>query len=143
DATDTDLLSQRGVQAMTGADNLRVTANDHQTRARASFAHEMDALDIGFADSMDWQLYRQDSETTQDTLEERRVPPSQFPVPSPAVHDLRERQFNFDQRTYGLQANFRKSFEGGVRHDLVYGLDLSRTDTRQKRDGLRTFLDTG
>ena len=141
DATDTDVLTQRGLQALTGANHLRVTADDHQTRARVSFAHEMDAVDAGFADSLDWQVYRQDSETTQDTAEERLVPPSPF---APATHDLRERSFNFDQRSYGLQANFRKAFSGGaVTHDLAYGLDLSRTETRQKRDGLRTFLDTG
>lgn len=141
DAADTELLSQQGVQPLTGADHLRVVADDHQTRARVSFSHEMDALEAGFADSLDWQVYRQDSETTQDTSEERLVPASMF---SPAVHDLRERQFNFDQRVYGLQANFRKTLEGArVRHDLAYGVDLSRTHTRQKRDGLRTFLDTG
>lgn len=140
DATDTDVLTSQGLQGLTGANNLSVTADDHQTRARASFVHEMDALDAGFADSLDWQVYRQDSETTQDTTELRALPASQF---SPAIRDRRDRSFNFDQRTHGLQANFRKSFCNGVRHDLSYGVDLSRTDSRQKRDGLRTFLDTG
>ena len=76
----------------------------------------------GFADSLDWQVYRQDSETTQYTREERTLPP-----PAPAS-DRREREFNFDQRLYGLQANFRKGFAtGAVQHDLAYGLDVSRT----------------
>ena len=139
-AADTNLLTSQGVQALTGANNLSVTADDHQTRARVAFVHEMDALNAGFADSLDWQVYRQDSETTQETTEVRSLPASQF---SPAMRDRRDRSFNFDQRLYGLQANFRKSFDGGVRHDLSYGIDLSRTETRQKRDGLRTFLDTG
>ena len=30
-----------------------------------------------------------------------------------------------------------------MQHDLAYGLDVSRSETRQKRDGRRTFLDTG
>lgn len=140
DATDTDLLTLHGVQPLTGANNVSVTADDHRTRARVAFVHEMDALEAGFADSLDWQLYRQDSETTQDTSELRDVPASPF---SPALRDRRDRSFNFDQRLYGLQANFRKAFGDDVRHDLAYGIDLSRTDTRQKRDGLRTFLDTG
>ncbi len=141
DSADTDVLTQQGVQALTGANHLRVTADDHQTRARVSFSHEMDAVDTGLVDSLDWQVYRQDSQTTQDTLEERRVPASRF---SPAVHDLRARSFDFDQRTYGLQANFRKALAtGSVTHDIAYGLDLSRAETRQKRDGLRTFLNTG
>jgi hemoglobin/transferrin/lactoferrin receptor protein len=137
DRTGTDLLTSRGLQSLTGANNTLVLGDDRQTRARVSFAHEMDALDTGFADSLDWQIYRQDSETTQYTLEERTLPP-------PTLRDRRERDFDFDQRLYGLQANFRKSFAtGSAQHELAYGLDVSRTDTRQKRDGLRTFPDTG
>ncbi|MEL1263557.1 TonB-dependent hemoglobin/transferrin/lactoferrin family receptor [Pseudoxanthomonas putridarboris] len=136
DSTDTNLLNQLGFQALTGATNTSVTAHDHQTRARVAFAHEWDQLGTGFADSLDWQVYRQDSETTQYTREERILP-------APTLQDVREREFNFDQRTYGLQANVRKAFGERVRHDLIYGLDVSRTETRQKRDGLRTFPLTG
>ncbi len=146
DETDTNLLTSLGFQSLTRATNTRVEGRDHQTRARVSFAHEMDAIDVGFADRFDWQVYRQDSETTQDTLEERILPSPPPPVPPPATpqRDRRERTFNFDQRLYGLQANAHKGFAtGSVQHDLSYGLELSRTETRQKRDGLRTFLDTG
>ena len=137
DATDTKLLTSLGSQPLTGAINTLVLGEDRQTRARVSFAHEWDALDAGFADSFDWQVYRQDSETTQYTLEERTLPP-------PTLRDRREREFDFDQRLYGLQANFRKSFaSGSVQHALAYGFEVSRTETRQKRDGLRTFPNTG
>ncbi|HEV7271601.1 TonB-dependent hemoglobin/transferrin/lactoferrin family receptor [Pseudoxanthomonas sp.] len=136
DATDTDLLTQRGLQPLTGATHTSVTARDKQTRARVAVSHEWNGLASAFADSLDWQLYRQDSETTQDTREERTLP-------APTLRDIRERQFNFDQRTYGLQANVRKAFGDGVRHELAYGIDLSRAETRQKRDGLRTFPLTG
>src|SRR5690606_31513762 len=63
--------------------------------------------------------------------------------PAPTLRDLRERSFNFDQRVVGLQLNLRKSLGEAVVHDLAWGLDVSRTDTRQKRDGLRTFPLTG
>src|SRR5690606_11888134 len=97
----------------------------------------MDATGSGFADSLDWQVYRQDSETTQHTVEERTLA-------APTFSDIREREFNFDQRVYGLQVNARKGFgTGSVRHELAYGLDASRTRTRQKRDGLRMFPITG
>ncbi|WP_242111477.1 TonB-dependent hemoglobin/transferrin/lactoferrin family receptor [Luteimonas aquatica] len=136
DSADTDLLSMRGRQASTGATNRLVTGDDHQTRARVSLAHEMDEVGAWFADSLDWQVYRQDSETTQDTMEVRRT--------SRGVNERRERQFNFDQRLYGVQANFHKEFEtGGARHTLSYGLDVSRAETRQKRDGLVYNLDSG
>ncbi|WFC42684.1 TonB-dependent hemoglobin/transferrin/lactoferrin family receptor [Pseudoxanthomonas sp. SE1] len=136
DSVDTDLLNQQGYQSLTRATNDRVIARDHQTRARVAFAHEWDGLSTGFADSLDWQVYRQDSETTQYTREERTLA-------APTLRDIREREFNFDQRTYGLQANFRKAFGDAVRHDLVYGVDVARSETRQKRDGLRTFPLTG
>jgi len=136
DAADTDVLTLHGLQGLTGADNLLVTADDHQTRARVSFAHEMDAVGAGFADSLDWQVYRQDSETTQDTVEVRRT--------AGGVNERREREFNFDQRLVGLQLNLRKEFQtGSVRHALAYGLDVSRSETRQKRDGRVYNLDTG
>ena len=138
DDTDTDLLNAQGRQALTGAINDSVNARDHQSRARVSFAHELDAVGAGFADRIDWQVYRQDSQTTQYTRELRSG------LAPPTLRDMREREFDFDQRTYGVQASFGKDFNtGAVRHALSYGLDVSRTETRQKRDGLRTFLVTG
>lgn len=136
DSTETDMRSALGFQSLTRATNFAVGGDDHQTRARVSFAHEMDDVAAGFADRLDWQVYRQDSETTQDTFEVRRT--------STGVNERRDRSFDFDQRMYGAQANFFKSFDtGAVKHDLAYGLDVSRTETRQKRDGLVTNLVTG
>jgi hemoglobin/transferrin/lactoferrin receptor protein len=138
DDTDTDVLNSQGRQALTGAVNDSVIARDRQSRARVSFAHEIDAIGGGFADRLDWQVYRQDSQTTQYTRELRSG------LAPPTLRDMREREFDFDQRTYGLQANFAKDFStGSAQHALSYGLDVSRTETRQKRDGLRTFLVTG
>ncbi len=137
DNADTNLLNSLGFQSATRATNTAVTARDRQTRARLSLAHEWEDLGATFADSLDWQIYRQDSETTQYTHEERTLAP-------PTLRDIRDRVFNFDQRTHGLQANFRKHFEtGAAQHDLSYGVDLAWTRTRQKRDGVRTFPLTG
>ncbi|HJR74618.1 MAG TPA: TonB-dependent hemoglobin/transferrin/lactoferrin family receptor [Luteimonas sp.] len=136
DEAETDMRSSLGLQSLTRATNFTVGGDDHQTRARVSFAHEMDDAGAGFADRLDWQVYRQDSETTQDTFEVRRT--------AAGVNERRDRSFDFDQRQYGVQANFFKSFDtGAVNHDLTYGLDASRTQTRQKRDGLVTNLTTG
>ena len=137
DRAGTEMLTARGPQGLTGAINDRVAASDHQTRARVSFGHEVDATGIAFVDSLDWQVYRQDSATTQYTVEQRTLP-------APTFVDIRERTFDFDQRVHGLQLNLRSGFvTGRVRHDLAWGLDVSRTRTRQKRDGLRTFPLTG
>ncbi|MCF7222559.1 TonB-dependent hemoglobin/transferrin/lactoferrin family receptor [Lysobacter sp. TLK-CK17T] len=132
DYTDTDVLSALGFQPFTGATTISLTGSDHQTRARVSLAWEADALQTAFADSVRLQVYRQDSETTQDTREAR--------VTASAGPHVRERSFNFDQRSYGVQANLRKDFAtGAVEHALTYGLELSRDRVRQKRDGLVIF----
>ncbi|MEG0184602.1 MAG: TonB-dependent hemoglobin/transferrin/lactoferrin family receptor [Stenotrophomonas sp.] len=119
DNTDTNVLSAIDHTTTTG-----MKARDKQTRGRVSFAHEMDALDKGFADSLHWQVYAQNSETTQRTDEAR------------ANGSTRHREFSFDQRVYGLQAVFNKAFStGSVEHALTYGFDGARTEIRQKRDG--------
>ncbi|MEG0193074.1 MAG: TonB-dependent hemoglobin/transferrin/lactoferrin family receptor [Stenotrophomonas sp.] len=119
DNTDTDVLSAIDRTTTTG-----MKARDTQNRTRVSFAHEMDALDKGFADSLHWQVYTQDSETRQRTNEAR------------ANGSTRHREFSFDQRVYGLQAVFNKAFTtGSVEHALTYGFDGARTEIRQKRDG--------
>ncbi len=105
---------------------------DHQTRARVSLEHEIDVLDAGFADSLSWRLYRQDSESTQHTRELR------------SNNTRRDMVHNFDQRTYGLQGLFYKAFDtGAVHHALAYGIDASVTDSKEKRDGTSTNLATG
>ena len=136
DHADTDMLTSMGVQPMTGANNTHVGAQDQQRRSRISLEHRID-LEGGFADSIDWQVYVQRSSTTQYTIEMRNLPP-------PTLQDVRERWFHFDQRVRGVQVNFRKSLESGsVTHDLAWGLDVVRTDTEQRRDGLRSFPLTG
>lgn len=111
---------------------LSQDGRDHQTRARVSLEHEVDAVESAFADSLRWQVYRQDSESTQRTVERR------------GNNTVRNNLHNFDQRTYGLQATLHKAFStGAVEHDVTYGLDASVTDSKEKRDGTSTNLTTG
>jgi len=123
DSVDTNVLSAIDHTTTTG-----MKARDHQTRARVSFRHELDDVGMGVADSLSWQVYRQDSETTQRTDENR------------ANRTTRHREFNFDQRVYCLQAVFHKGLEtGAVEHALTYGFDGAWTETRQKRDGYQVL----
>ena len=125
DRTSSDVLSS------INATTLRLLGEDLQTRARISLAHEMDAVGAGFADRLQWQVYRQGSETTQDTFETRAT-------------TRRERAFNFDQRTYGAELTAHKDIDaGGVQHLLTYGFEVSRSEIRQKRDGVLVNLVTG
>lgn len=136
DASDTDVRSGRGFSALTGATVSAQYGDDHQTRARIALAHEMDALGAGFADSLQWNIYRQDSETTQRTDE--------FRTTAAGVRQRRQRTFNFDQRLMGVEAVLSKQLQfGSTEHVLTYGAEFARTETRQKRDGLATNLVTG
>ncbi|RPE80933.1 TonB-dependent hemoglobin/transferrin/lactoferrin family receptor [Vulcaniibacterium tengchongense] len=145
DSVDTDVLSALGDVSMAAgappsARVLAQTGDDHQTRARVAFAHELDALDAALAGALRWQVYRQDSETTQRTRE-RRVTLAGGRELNPT---LREREFNFDQRLYGLEAVAHKTLQASaVEHAFTYGLELTRTETRQKRDGRAVNLATG
>ncbi len=136
DASDTDLRSGLGFSAFTGATVSALQADDLQTRARVSLEHEIDALGATWADTLRWKVYRQDSETTQQTDETRTT--------AARVRQRRQRAFNFDQRVYGVDALAVKDFNiGGVDHALSYGIELARTESRQKRDGRAINLTTG
>lgn len=136
DIIDTDVLAARGYQALPRATTLSMLGRDRQTRVRVALRHELDALSWLLADHLTWQVYRQDSETTQRTREERTT--------VAAGSHRRDREFNFDQRVYGVQATLHKGFAtDSTQHELTYGVDLSRTDLRQKRDGLVTYRLTG
>lgn len=135
-ATDTDVLSMRGFQPRTRATVTALVGDDHQTRARVSLAYEHDGLATWFADHVELQAYRQDSETTQRTVEHQRN--------AAGVALRREREFVFDQRVHGLEAVLHKTFAtGALDHALTWGVELSRTDVRQKRDGRAITLATG
>ncbi|WP_395788506.1 TonB-dependent hemoglobin/transferrin/lactoferrin family receptor [Aquimonas sp.] len=138
----TDVRSGRTVTAGFGApvQVLDLRGDDRQTRARVALKHELDSLDFALADALRWQVYRQDSETTQQTLEERVTLISGRPT-NPT---LREREFNFDQRVYGLELTAHRSVESrNWAHRLTWGFELSRSEIRQKRDGRATNLGTG
>ncbi|MBP6797482.1 MAG: TonB-dependent hemoglobin/transferrin/lactoferrin family receptor [Luteimonas sp.] len=127
-----EAYSARTLASAFAAGILDMDGRDHQTRARVSLEHEMDALDAGIADSLVWKLYRQDSESTQRTEELR------------SNNTRRLMLHNFDQRVYGLQAAFHKDLSGAsVEHALTYGIDVAVTDTKEKRDGTSTSLATG
>lgn len=134
DDTDTNVLTSRGYSASTRATTLDLRGADHQSRERVALAQEVDALDWALADSVDWQVYWQDSQTTQDTHELRTT--------ASLGQHRRDRRFDFEQREIGVQVNLLKTIDAGsVVHTLRYGLDLQRTRTEQERDGRVTYAD--
>lgn len=128
DETDTAVLHLLGLQPRTGANTLSLFGDDQQRRRRLSIAHEHDALPWALADRLNWQLYRQHSDTTQQTFEEQ--------LTARRVALRREREFRFDQRVTGFKAALHKGFDGAhASHLLTWGIDLARTEIAQQRDG--------
>ncbi|WP_115553060.1 TonB-dependent hemoglobin/transferrin/lactoferrin family receptor [Xanthomonas arboricola] len=128
-----DALS--GIDPRVTTPSLRILSQDgrdHQTRARVSLRHELDALDAALADDLQWQFYRQDSDSLQRTDELR------------GNNTRRHNEHTFDQRVYGLLINAHKRIEtAALTHDITYGLDGTWTDTRAKRDGYSVNLASG
>ena len=89
-------------------------------------------------DSADWSVYWQGTETDQVTHEVRKaIPPRTPPVQL-------DREFDFDESTLGFEITALKTLgAGGPRHDVVYGVEASRTEIEELRNGLQTNLTTG
>jgi hemoglobin/transferrin/lactoferrin receptor protein len=83
-------------------------------------------------------VYWQGTATDQDTYEVRRAAPPR----SPAVE--LERWFDYDETTVGVEFTAAKGLSAGaVEHQLVYGVEATRTRLEELRNGLQTTIDTG
>ncbi len=122
-----------------------LTGDDTAQRDRISLAHEYRDADGRLFQIARWQLYYQDSDTTQNTRELRaNTTATCSGITAGANNCLFERGFNFSQRTTGINTQLEKLFQTGEwAHQLIYGLDYSKTRTSELRDGVRTNLTTG
>lgn len=118
-------------------------ADDLQKRIRYSFGMQGENIDWVFANSYEWQVYRQDSETLQKTREERATIVAGN-LANPINPMRREREFTFNQDIFGIEALFRKQWETGrSEHNLAYGVSLKNTRIDERRDGRSVNLTTG
>ncbi|MEM7611038.1 MAG: TonB-dependent hemoglobin/transferrin/lactoferrin family receptor [Pseudomonadota bacterium] len=141
----TDVNSLEGVEDFSAAfgfpfvvDRSRVAADDTKSRSRLSLTQQW--LDgMAGTDFLRWRAYYQDSETRQDTLEDRVTNAA-----GSASAELRERSFRFAQSLSGIEVNAASAFDvGSIAQELSYGLEIERTRSRQIRDGQTTNLQTG
>ena len=111
--------------------------DDEMLRYRASLQQSLAQPNPAF-DSAEWSAYWQGTETDQDTYEVRRAVPPR----TPAVQ--LDRAFDYDEGTLGFEFTALKSLAtGSLVHDVVYGLEATRTELEELRDGLQTSLATG
>ncbi|MFN4291678.1 MAG: TonB-dependent hemoglobin/transferrin/lactoferrin family receptor [Permianibacter sp.] len=110
---------------------LDLDADDQQERQRLQFDYEFGARLPG-VDAGLLQIYRQTSETRQETFEARESGMTGLPA-TPAE---RWREFRFEQDVNGAELTLTSSFAlGGSQHTLTYGVEHLRTDTEQLRNG--------
>jgi hemoglobin/transferrin/lactoferrin receptor protein len=139
---ETQVLSGQGSQTIFGQTVLTssLNADDSQKRMRFSLGIQGDDISWHFADSYEFQIYAQNSETLQKTREARATI-----VGGNEVNPTRrEREFRFDQELSGIEALFRKQWEtAGSEHNLTYGVSLKNTKIDERRDGRSINLTSG
>jgi hemoglobin/transferrin/lactoferrin receptor protein len=117
---------------------LSLLGDDEQQRARVSLTHDF-RLGRALVDGGQWRVYRQDSETTQFTREERRVTAG-------ATTTLRQRQrvFRFSEDAFGAELMLSKAVKTGpAEHLFTWGVEFLETDIDQLRDGFELNRTTG
>lgn len=117
---------------------LSLLVDDEQQRARVSLTHEFH-LGGALVDRGEWSIYRQDSETTQFTREERRVTAG----PTTTLRQ-RYREFRFAGDTFGAELTLRKPAKtASIEHLFTWGVEFLETDIDQLRDGFELNRTTG
>lgn len=118
------------------AATTRLVGDDSADRYRLSV--DQSRSTGAWYDTLDWRVYVQGTDTSQDSFETRRAVPPRTP---PLQID---RQFRFEDRTWGLEATVVDDVRAGrIGHAVVYGFEASRTRIDEVRDGLQTNLTTG
>lgn len=143
-SSDTDVLTGRGERDLSDFVGFPLIVNttlllgdDLQERARVSL--EMGHDEGWWGTRQTARLYYLESETRQDTLEERTSTAFGNSTPS-----RRDRRFTLNERTLGGEVfwNHKRSGENW-REDRVFGFEFEYGKNRELRDGRETNLLTG
>ena len=120
---DTNVLSGIAKPPLAATSVIGLLAHDETQRDRVSLDHRYDGEGLFFQQAF-WNIYYQDSTTSQFTAEDRNT----------AVD--RTRLNTFDNKVVGGSLELDSSFAaGGVSHRLTYGGDISKTRQEGVRDG--------
>ncbi|SDT87017.1 hemoglobin/transferrin/lactoferrin receptor protein [Halopseudomonas salegens] len=130
DDTDTRVLSDYSDTATI----RRSDARDLVERERISLQHNL-TLDRGFADRLSWQLSHQDSQSRQQTFQNRVVG---------GQPTYRSRDSIYEEKLWAFNIQLERDFDWGKsNHRLVYGADIKRLQSADLRQGQETILATG
>jgi hemoglobin/transferrin/lactoferrin receptor protein len=133
---DTSVNAWLGLAGTRFVNTTSLEGDDEQARYRTSISQRVRATRA--FDSAEWRVYLQDTDTRQDTFEQRRaVPPRTPPL---AI----ERGFRLEDQTLGAEFTAVQAFASGkVAHTVVYGFEAAGSRIEERRDGQQTDLDTG
>lgn len=130
---ETEVFSSRGPGSPFASAVLDSDGEDEQERRRLSLEQTLVWKSFA-ADSLVWNAYWQDAETSQRTVEIR----------DPAVGTaLRDGSLAFEQDSLGLEVELFKSFDDDARRRLTYGALVRRDHWDGLRDRTETILATG
>lgn len=116
--------------------NLTTTAADGRERYRILLGHDYQGDALLFHRAQ-WQLYFQDSESEQETSQQR------VNLRSRGLED-RSRYSSFSQEVFGAELQLDRAFDfAATEHYLVYGFEYEDTDSETLRDGGTVNAQTG
>lgn len=118
------------------ATTTRLEGDDKSQRARVSLSDEV-ASAAALADELTWRVFYQESDVVQDTVQELEAD-ARTPYPT-----RRDRRFEYAQRVHGGEVTAEKLLATSVEQRLVYGLEVTQTNTTELRDATLTNLSTG
>ena len=129
---------QSDLQSMLGSGRFRRTTaiegDDDYSMQLLNVSYEFDDLG-GWIDTGVVRAYALDSETTQETVDERGL------ATRPVIID---RSFSFEQSLYGAEVNLYKRFStGAIQHNVGFGIESRRRKTTEIRDARETGLNDG
>lgn len=113
-----------------------ISGNDVNQRERFSLDYAYKSPQPGWLAGFTTNLYQQTSTTDSSSVETRTNTSRGCSGVLPGVHNcLIPRQFDFEQRITGLDAQLESLLEGGgAHHRLLWGIDASNTDSSALRD---------
>ena len=130
--TDTRVLTQAG-SVVFGTVKLSVDAEDSRDRGRFGFEYFGTAATRMY-DEIHINVYLQNSDSEQDTFEER--------LSASQVRQSRTRNSFYDQENLGFKVNFVKDLNTAVAQQWVYGIDYDFSDIKTLRLGQTIATET-
>ena len=126
--TGTDVISARTFSRMGSV--MDMTADDIVRRQRVSLG--WDSKQLGAFDRLSIKLYYQDLDNSDDNIEYR------------TGNIRRLSDYGFQQSIYGATLDAEHDFSAwGAEHQLIWGIDVNRTDSSRPRDKVQINDSTG